>query len=415
MSLTAPSTTIQNADRFIPNRAATVEYGQNNLTIDKRALTIYQRLLLEALNLHPDHRRVLYFSSNPKPEDSHPYYPRQFHIPRTPSRILDAPNFTKDYYLNTLSTTRSERLVAIALDKVTYVYNYAQQSIMAQLLPVMAPQTVIAWHPSHLQILQADYSQALALVNLGTSRHTAYQFPVEAAALYSADWQDETHFTVGDESGTVYMYDMHQPNTTNSLIADAGKICGMKWSNDHEYLAIGSNANNVKVYDPRNYSRPLYQRAHLAGVKALSWSSDGHSFLFSGGGVGDCRIIWHDILRGEIRDEIPTGSQVCQLECLDSGHLVSSQGYSALPNQNVILWERRSGDGATFQKKDFLPGQAGRILSLSSMKNQDGFTICGASSGETLAFWELRYRDFPKELKTSLKKEVSILVMPQIR
>ena len=397
-------------DRFIPNRKASLEFGQANLTINKRGLTEYQRALMDVANPHPDHHKILYYSENPKPEPYYCFHSRQFIIPGGPSQILAAPGFVNNFYFNNLSVTKEGQLVAISLNGITCFYDYGQDTILGQISQATALQTATVWRPSHFQILLADLRPVLALVDIGVMQQNVYQFPAAEISLISADWKDNNCFTMGGGDGGVYVYDARQPNIVNSFTADLNAlVCGMKWSNDHELLAVGTNAKNVKVYDPRDYSRPIYQRAHLAGVKALCWSPEGHSSLFSGGGNADRRIFWHDLYKKEVRAEMPTGSQVCQVECLDDGYLVSSHGHGG---KKVVLWEM-SGDGCAFREKALLSGLKGRVLSLGCMENLEGFTICGVSDDEMLSFWDLRYKK--KHEPRLLNRNVSILQMPQIR
>lgn len=70
------------------------------------------------------------------------------------------------------------------------------------------------------------------------------------------------------------------------------EICGLKWSPDGDYFAVGSNDNSIMVFSPKTRFAIMRKR-HRAAVKAIAWSDRQRGILASGGGTADCMIkIW---------------------------------------------------------------------------------------------------------------------------
>ena len=71
------------------------------------------------------------------------------------------------------------------------------------------------------------------------------------------------------------------------------EICGLKWSPDGEYFAVGSNDNSMMVFSPKTRFAIMKKR-HKAALKAIAWSDKQRGVLASGGGTADCMIkIWN--------------------------------------------------------------------------------------------------------------------------
>lgn len=65
------------------------------------------------------------------------------------------------------------------------------------------------------------------------------------------------------------------------------KVCGLKWSPDHQYLASGGNDNQLLVWSLRSPKPVQAYVQHVAAVKAIAWSPHHHGLLVSGGGTAD--------------------------------------------------------------------------------------------------------------------------------
>lgn len=144
------------------------------------------------------------------------------------------------------------------------------------------------------------------------------------------------------------------------------EICGLKWSPDGEYFAVGSNDNSMMVFSPKTRFAIMKKR-HKAAVKAIAWSEKQRGILASGGGTADCTIkIWN------------IGSQV-QLTFRQAS--TGQRKAHGIPNLLVIIFQSRERvnqhsrilpkrsrhlEGAFAQKTDF----AKRTHSASSLPSR---------------------------------------------
>lgn len=91
------------------------------------------------------------------------------------------------------------------------------------------------------------------------------------------------------------------------------KVCGLKWSHDHQYLASGGNDNKLFVWNMSSLNPVQTYTDHLAAVKAIAWSPHQHGLLASGGGTADRCIRFWNTLTAQPLQCVDTGSQVCNL------------------------------------------------------------------------------------------------------
>lgn len=101
-------------------------------------------------------------------------------------------------------------------------------------------------------------------------------------------------------------------------------------------LALGLNSNLISIFDDRNLTKTVYtHRLHKATVRALAWNPDNSSELASGGGLGDKKIHVWNINTGELKDEIFTDAQICNLfwtKWKGESYLASINGYGKRVN-----------------------------------------------------------------------------------
>ena len=88
------------------------------------------------------------------------------------------------------------------------------------------------------------------------------------------------------------------------------EVCGLKWSRDGCYLAIGSNDNSASVWNFDRLEEPLHVLDHSAAVKGLAWCPWRSSILATGGGSADCHLRLWNMRNGTCEQHVETGSQV---------------------------------------------------------------------------------------------------------
>lgn len=82
------------------------------------------------------------------------------------------------------------------------------------------------------------------------------------------------------------------PSTVSEFQGPKQEICGLKWSPDGDYFAVGGNDNTMMVFSPKTRF-PIMKKRHKAAVKAIAWSPKQRGLLASGGGTADCMIkLW---------------------------------------------------------------------------------------------------------------------------
>lgn len=98
-------------------------------------------------------------------------------------------------------------------------------------------------------------------------------------------------------SGKIIHHDVRQrDHVILTINAHAQEVCGLKWSNDGQYLASGGNDNMLYIWSSvagqkYSQSQPLYSfNQHQAAVKALAWCPWQNNILASGGGTADRTI-----------------------------------------------------------------------------------------------------------------------------
>jgi len=90
------------------------------------------------------------------------------------------------------------------------------------------------------------------------------------------------------------------------------EICGLKWSFDDQFLAIGGNDNKLMIWGQhgsKNVTQPLFKfNSHKAAVKAIAWSPHQSGLVASGGGTADRCIKFWNTRAGIELQSIETGS-----------------------------------------------------------------------------------------------------------
>ncbi|CAK7264099.1 substrate-specific activator of APC-dependent proteolysis [Sporothrix epigloea] len=300
-------------------------------------------------------------------------------VSKVPYKVLDAPELADDFYLN-LVDWGSANVLGVGLGSSVYLWN-AQTSRVNKLCTLPDDDTVtsVSWiqKGTHLaigtnkglvQIWDAEKSRRLRTMTGHTMR------------VSSLAWN--THIlTSGSRDRLIYHRDVRAPDQwLRKLVGHKQEVCGLKWNCEDGQLASGGNDNKLMVWDKLSET-PLWKFSdHTAAVKAIAWSPHQRGLLASGGGTADCRIIFHDTLRGTVVNEIDTGSQVCNLAwSKNSNEIVSTHGYS---QNQIVVWKYPS-----MTQVVSLVGHTYRVLYLAM--SPDGRVVVTGAGDETLRFWNV--------------------------
>ncbi|VDM55809.1 unnamed protein product [Angiostrongylus costaricensis] len=217
------------------------------------------------------------------------------HIPQHPERVLDAPDFKDDYYMNVIDWS-SCGVVAVALSFTLYLWNADTGEIQLDENNEMNLITGVKWSldGKFLAVGFRDGSLKVAIKGVLSWR----------GAVVSAGYQ----------SGQIIHHDVRvSQHITGVWEGHDREVVGLHWSHNQTKLASGSGDNTVRVWDESrlgtNTSESLFVLdEHVGSVRAVQFCNFKSSLLATGGGM-QCKTIklWN-VNNGELLKSIQTGS-----------------------------------------------------------------------------------------------------------
>lgn len=156
-------------------------------------------------------------------------------------------------------------------------------------------------------------------------------------------------------------------------------VCGLALSPDGIKLAVGTDCNEIKIWDLRKIEKPyLLFDCYKAAVKALVWSPWENNVIFAGGGRADPAIRKLSTFSGKILAEDTTADQVTAIHaCNEVDKIVTCHGWSGV---SMVL----KNDRNRFIRKMELTESKGRVLhSALNLDKTMLFTTSGVVSDET--------------------------------
>jgi len=409
-----PSKPSNRGDRFIARRAhfdADLAHFQltgdenqfrNDCSASSPKVDEYKRQLASALLDQPEGgkkaSKILHFKEvAPEPKASHnnsnlkvlytqnktkdaSAAPRKFarHIPTQPHKILDAPEFVDDYYLNLLSWG-SNNCLAVALANSLYLWNATSGDI----------QCLFETNDAENNITALSWVKDGNYLAIGLNNSEVQLWDTERAKLVrtmkghlarvsALDWNGHI-LSSGSRDTNIINHDVRiAQHVVSTLEGHTQEICGLKWSPDGTQLASGANDNLVKIWSP-NFENQFTLDQHQAAVKALAWCPFQRNLLATGGGSADRTIRFWNTTNGVCLNSIDTYSQVCALEwSKHEKEIVSAHRFS---QNQISVWKYPS-----MVKLADLTGHTSRVLAMA--QSPDGETIVSASGDETLRFWK---------------------------
>uniref|UniRef100_A0A7S1EJ41 CDC20/Fizzy WD40 domain-containing protein n=1 Tax=Hemiselmis andersenii TaxID=464988 RepID=A0A7S1EJ41_HEMAN len=305
-------------------------------------------------------------------------------IPKSPDKILDAPDLVDDYYLNLLDWSPSN-ILAVALSQSVFLWN-ASTGATHKLLETTGAGNIItslSWgngntlavgtHSAEIQLWDVAANVELRRMGGHLSR------------VASLGWGSNSLLSSGSRDSMIINHDTRaQQHKLAVLEGHLQEVCGLQWSPQGGQLASGGNDNLLNLWEARvNRSPRLSIERHCAAVKALAWCPFLHNVLASGGGTADRKICLWNTGNGTCLNEVDTKSQVCAIQwSVHDREFVSSHGFT---HNQLILW-RYLGEGRV-QKITELTGHQARVLHMA--KSPDGTTVVSAAADETLRFWRI--------------------------
>lgn len=316
-------------------------------------------------------------------------------FPQTPDRVLDAPGFMDDYYLNLISWSCTNK-VAIALVDTVYIWNAETGDVTGlhtsteSELPVV---TSLNWASDGSYLAVGNESGSVEIWDTDTAKRIR-NMTGHLARVPSLSWNGSV-VSSGCRDGSIWHHDVRvQNHKVQELRGHNAEVCGLAWRGDGQFLASGGNDNIVNCWDGRigqsiisndvnlPSQGPKWQKHnHTAAVKALAWCPWQNSLLATGGGTSDQTIHFWSSTTGARVSSLPTSSQVTSL--VWSPHtkeILSTHGY---PDNHWTLWSYPS-----LSKVHEVTGAHDKRI-LGSGVSPDGCTVVTGAADESLKFWKI--------------------------
>ncbi|CAF1268599.1 unnamed protein product [Rotaria sp. Silwood1] len=300
-------------------------------------------------------------------------------IPKTPFKVLDAPELQDDFYLNLVDWS-STNILAVGLNASVYLWN-ANTSNVTRLCDLQTESdtvTSVAWSDRGQYVAVGTHKGIVQIWDVATNRKTV-SFPRHTARVGALAWNDLCIYS-GSRDRFILQNDTRSNKQERKLAGHRQEVCGLKWSPDRQLLASGGNDNRLLVWN-QSCSNPIQVYTdHTAAVKAIAWSPHQQGLLASGGGTADRHIRFWNTLTAQNLQSIDTGSQVCNLAwSKHTNELVSTHGYS---QHQIVVWKYPS-----MLQLARLTGHTFRVLYLAV--SPDGESIVTGAGDETLRFWNV--------------------------
>jgi len=326
-------------------------------------------------------------------------------IPKTPYKVLDAPELQDDYYLDVIHWSR-EDMLAVGLGRFLYLWVSSNGKVI-KLHEFERNDAVasVAWCPEK-SILAAGSNRGHVCIWDYPSGKELLRSKVHHSRVGSISWSPQSLIlSTGSRDRTIAHRDIRAGIKSDKILCRSiehkQEVCGIRWSPDEQYLCSGSNDNKVLIWSKQKLETPsLRFNEHTAAVKAIAWSPHQNGLLATGGGTTDRYLKLWDVTTGQSKGGIDTGSQICNMIWgINVNEIVTTHGYST---NKIAIWK------SDLKCIAQLSGHLSRVLYIAMAS--DGRTVVTGSGDETLRFWEV----FPPN-KYQIEEEQEWNVYPSRR
>ena len=315
-------------------------------------------------------------------------------INSNPERILDAPGFLDDFYLNLLSWS-NKNVLAIALSNALYLWNGASGDV-----------SLLIEYEDNALISSITWSDDDCHLSIGKDNGNTEIWDVESMSLVrtmrsnlgvrigSQSWLD-TLVATGSRSGEIQINDVRiKQHIVSTWEEHSGEVCGLSYKSDGLQLASGGNDNTVVLWDTRTSMPQFIKRTHNAAVKALSWCPYIPNLLATGGGQTDKYIHFWNSTTGTKIGSINTGSQVSSLHWGQSFSNSTSSLASTITNREIVTTGGNPENAISvfnydskFKVAEIEHAHESRIC--CSQLSPDGTTLATVGGDENLKFYKV--------------------------
>ena len=328
-------------------------------------------------------------------------------IPKTPFRVLDAPNLIDDYYLNLLDWGK-ENIIAVALSDEIYLWNDTKAK--ASLLMTYTNNNSISEDISNNIITSLSWMENGINLGIGLPDGIIQLWDINKKIIIREifahnnrvsclSWNNNI-LSSGSKDRYIKNFDIRiKVPEISKIKKHKQEVCSLKYSIEGDLLASGGNDNMAYIWDIRNLKNNIFNflfnentnnpyeikpysinNLHQAAVKAMNWCPWKRHVLGTGGGSKDKSIKIYSCDCNKLIKNINTGSQVCSLIWNEKEkEIISSHGFN---KNQIIIWNYEKS-----KKICELKGHMNRVLYMT--KSPDENVICSGSGDETLRFWKI--------------------------
>ena len=328
-------------------------------------------------------------------------------IPKTPFRVLDAPNLIDDYYLNLLDWGK-ENIIAVALSDEIYLWNDTKAK--ASLLMTYSNNNSISEDISNNIITSLSWMENGINLGIGLPDGIIQLWDINKKIkireifahnnrVSCLSWNNNI-LSSGSKDRYIKNFDIRiKVPEISKIKKHKQEVCSLKYSIEGDLLASGGNDNMAYIWDIRNLKNNIFNflfnentnnpyeikpysinNLHQAAVKAMNWCPWKRHVLGTGGGSKDKSIKIYSCDCNKLIKNINTGSQVCSLIWNEKEkEIISSHGFN---KNQIIIWNYEKS-----KKICELKGHMNRVLYMT--KSPDENVICSGSGDETLRFWKI--------------------------
>ena len=328
-------------------------------------------------------------------------------IPKTPFRVLDAPNLIDDYYLNLLDWGK-ENIIAVALSDEIYLWNDTKAK--ASLLMTYINNNSISEDISNNIITSLSWMENGINLGIGLPDGIIQLWDINKKIrireifahnnrVSCLSWNNNI-LSSGSKDRYIKNFDIRiKVPEISKIKKHKQEVCSLKYSIEGDLLASGGNDNMAYIWDIRNLKNNIFNflfnentnnpyeikpysinNLHQAAVKAMNWCPWKRHVLGTGGGSKDKSIKIYSCDYNKLIKNINTGSQVCSLIWNEKEkEIISSHGFN---KNQIIIWNYEKS-----KKICELKGHMNRVLYMT--KSPDENVICSGSGDETLRFWKI--------------------------
>ncbi|KAJ3162345.1 substrate-specific activator of APC-dependent proteolysis [Geranomyces michiganensis] len=311
----------------------------------------------------------------------------EWEIPKSPYKILDAPELQDDYYLNLIDWSSTD-ILGVGLGSCVYLWTAASSKVI-KLCDLGPSDTVtsVGWMQRGTHLAIGTDSGLVQLWDIEREKKIR-QFEGHTKRVGTLAWNSGV-LSSGSRDKSIQHRDVRQSHR-NAVIETwerhSAEVCGLKWDlHEGNQLASGGNDNSLLIWDKRNVANgPMWtpDNPHAAAVKALTWSPHKSNTIASGGGTADRKIKIWNVQNQSCIKQVDTSSQVCNLAWgKQTEHLISTHGYS---QNQITIWDQTDGG---LKEATRLTGHNSRVVYLAM--SPDGQSIVTGAGDETLRFWKI--------------------------